>query len=106
MNNKKVNSYLSKYGFKNSCIHYQLESSELDAICVEKKLGVHSDSGALVVNTGEFTGRSPKDRYIVKDLITKNKVCITWDNYNILQIVIIRDPKNQLKIILIGLEKK
>ncbi|MFL2639442.1 MAG: phosphoenolpyruvate carboxykinase (ATP) [Flavobacteriaceae bacterium] len=81
MNNKKVNSYLSKYGFKNSCIHYQLESSELDAICVEKKLGVHSDSGALVVNTGEFTGRSPKDRYIVKDLITKNKVW--WGDINI-----------------------
>ena len=81
MNNKKVNSFLSKYGFKNSCIHYQLESSELDTICIEKKLGVYSDSGALVVNTGEFTGRSPRDRYIVKDQITKNKVW--WGDINL-----------------------
>jgi len=81
MNNKKVNSFLSKHGFKNSFIHYQLESSELNTICIEKKIGVYSDSGALVVNTGEFTGRSPRDRYIVKDRITKNKVW--WGDINL-----------------------
>ena len=81
MNNKKVNSFLSKYGFKNSSIHYQLDSNELETICIKKKLGVYSDSGALVVNTGKFTGRSPRDRYIVDDRITKNKVW--WGDINL-----------------------
>ncbi len=36
--------------------------------------GVVTESGAVAVNTGEFTGRSPKDKYIVKDAVTENKV--------------------------------
>jgi phosphoenolpyruvate carboxykinase (ATP) len=35
----------------------------------------------LAINTGEFTGRSPKDRFIVKDDITKDKVW--WGDINI-----------------------
>ncbi|MEJ2162357.1 MAG: phosphoenolpyruvate carboxykinase (ATP), partial [Robiginitalea sp.] len=33
-----------------------------------------ADSGALAVNTGEFTGRAPQDRFIVRDQITEDKV--------------------------------
>ncbi len=40
-----------------------------------------SSTGALVINTGRFTGRSPKDRYIVKDSITKSTV--DWGDINI-----------------------
>ncbi len=36
-----------------------------------------TDTGAVAVKTGVFTGRSPKDRYIVKDDITKDTIC--WD---------------------------
>ena len=32
--------------------------------------GIVTDSGAVAVKTGIFTGRSPKDRYIVKDDVT------------------------------------
>ena len=39
--------------------------------------GAITDSGAVAVKTGVFTGRSPKDRYIVKDDITKDT--INWD---------------------------
>jgi len=39
-----------------------------------------SDSGALVVRTGTFTGRSPKDRYIVRDAITDQQVW--WGSVN------------------------
>ena len=39
--------------------------------------GVLTDIGAVAVKTGIFTGRSPKDRYIVKDSITENT--IYWD---------------------------
>jgi len=40
-----------------------------------------SSTGALVVNTGKFTGRAPKDRYIVKDAYTENTV--DWGDVNI-----------------------
>lgn len=34
--------------------------------------GVLTESGAVAVNTGIFTGRSPKDKYIVKDDVTRD----------------------------------
>ncbi|HFA50486.1 MAG TPA: phosphoenolpyruvate carboxykinase (ATP) [Bacteroidetes bacterium] len=40
-----------------------------------------SSTGALAVNTGKFTGRSPKDRFIVKDAMTENTV--DWGEINI-----------------------
>ncbi|MEN3323320.1 phosphoenolpyruvate carboxykinase (ATP) [Mariniflexile soesokkakense] len=72
---------LEKYGIKNSKIKYQLSPEKLHAIAVEKGQGVEASSGALAVNTGEFTGRSPKDRFIVEDDITRERVW--WGNINI-----------------------
>lgn len=40
--------------------------------------GAITDNGAVAVKTGIFTGRSPKDRYIVKDEVTENT--IYWDD--------------------------
>lgn len=42
--------------------------------------GKLSSSGALVVKTGKFTGRSPKDRFIVKDARTEHSV--DWGDIN------------------------
>nr|WP_315149374.1 phosphoenolpyruvate carboxykinase (ATP) [uncultured Flavobacterium sp.] len=39
--------------------------------------GALTDTGCVAVKTGIFTGRSPKDRYIVKDDVTKDTIC--WD---------------------------
>lgn len=39
--------------------------------------GAVTDTGAVAVKTGVFTGRSPKDRYIVKDAVTSDT--IYWD---------------------------
>ena len=36
--------------------------------------GLLTDTGALAIDTGEFTGRSPKDRFIVEDELTKKIV--------------------------------
>ncbi len=62
-------------------IFYQLSSEELISHAVSKGEGVLSDAGALVIDTGEFTGRSPKDRFIVKDELTINN--IDWNEFNI-----------------------
>jgi phosphoenolpyruvate carboxykinase (ATP) len=72
---------LSSHGINNSRIFYQLSSEDLHQITVLNKLGEEVDSGALAVNTGEFTGRSPMDRFIVKDNITDDKVW--WGDVNI-----------------------
>ena len=55
------------------------------AALVEKTIikgqGTLSSTGALVVKTGKFTGRSPKDRFVVKDETTHDKV--DWGDVNI-----------------------
>ncbi|TXD82553.1 phosphoenolpyruvate carboxykinase (ATP) [Subsaximicrobium wynnwilliamsii] len=72
---------LEHYGIKNAKVRYQLPPDELQKITVDKGQGVETASGTLAVNTGEFTGRSPQDRFIVKDDITKDRVW--WSNINI-----------------------
>ena len=72
---------LHENGITHKNFHYQLSSDELHKITIAKGMGVESSLGAIAVNTGEFTGRSPLDRFIVKDEITKDK--IWWGNINI-----------------------
>ena len=72
---------LEAYGIKNAKVKYQLSPKELHELTLAKGQGIEVSSGALAVNTGEFTGRSPKDRFIVKDSITEGKVW--WGNINI-----------------------
>ena len=62
-------------------IYYQLSPEELISQSVEKGEGVLSDTGALVIDTGEFTGRSPKDKFIVKDQLTISS--IDWNEISI-----------------------
>lgn len=81
-NNQTAKSIsLDEYGIKNAQVHYQLSPEKLHDITIEKGMGVEASSGALAVNTGEFTGRSPKDRFIVKDDVTKDRVW--WGDINI-----------------------
>ncbi|RKE98511.1 phosphoenolpyruvate carboxykinase (ATP) [Ichthyenterobacterium magnum] len=72
---------LDQYGIKNAKVRYQLSPEQLHDLTIAKEQGVEASSGAIAVNTGEFTGRSPKDRFIVKDDITKDRVW--WGNINI-----------------------
>lgn len=62
-------------------IHYQLTPAELIEMAIYNGEGKLADSGALAVDTGEFTGRSPKDRFIVADEITEDAVW--WGDINI-----------------------
>ncbi|MEO5911128.1 MAG: phosphoenolpyruvate carboxykinase (ATP) [Pelobium sp.] len=67
--------------FKNLTIHHQLTVPELVEKVITRGEGKLADSGALAVDTGFFTGRSPKDRFIVEDELTKNLVW--WGDVNI-----------------------
>lgn len=62
-------------------VHYNLAPAALTEHTIKKGLGKLSNSGALTINTGTFTGRSPKDRFIVKDDITKDTV--DWGDINL-----------------------
>lgn len=51
---------------------------DLVAEALRQGVGRLTADGALVVETGAFTGRSPKDKFIVRDALTENTVW--WDN--------------------------
>lgn len=65
----------------NDQIHYQSTPEELVQDVLRIGEGVLNDSGALIIQTGEFTGRSPKDKFTVKDEITQDTV--HWNDFNI-----------------------
>ena len=71
---------LEKYGILNvSEIIYNpsydyLYNEELNSSLEGFEKGQLSELGAVNVMTGEFTGRSPKDKYIVKDSVTENTI--------------------------------
>ncbi|HEY1113130.1 MAG TPA: phosphoenolpyruvate carboxykinase (ATP) [Chitinophagaceae bacterium] len=71
-----------KIGLKNTeSIHYQSTPDELVQDTLRMGEGTLTDTGALAIRTGEFTGRSPKDKFTVKDEITADTV--HWNNFNI-----------------------
>ncbi|HQZ49513.1 MAG: phosphoenolpyruvate carboxykinase (ATP) [Chitinophagaceae bacterium] len=73
---------LLNLGLKNTeSIHYQSTPEELVQDALRIGEGVLNDTGALVIKTGEFTGRSPKDKFFVKDEITTDSV--HWNEFNI-----------------------
>lgn len=61
-------------------VHYQENAQSLIDQTVFLDLGKISDTGALCVNTGKFTGRSPENKYFVKDAITEKT--IDWGGFN------------------------
>ncbi|MAM18316.1 MAG: phosphoenolpyruvate carboxykinase (ATP), partial [Gramella sp.] len=72
---------LETYGIRNARVHYQLTAEELHEETIRLGQGKETNFGALAINTGKFTGRSPKDRFIVKDEVTKDRVW--WGDINI-----------------------
>ncbi|NAW52041.1 phosphoenolpyruvate carboxykinase (ATP) [Elizabethkingia argentiflava] len=72
---------LEKFGLNNGNVKWQLPPEELEKDTVRYEQGFVAGSGALAINTGEFTGRSPQDRFIVRDEITQDRVW--WGKVNI-----------------------
>jgi phosphoenolpyruvate carboxykinase (ATP) len=61
-------------------IYMNLSSDELVEMALARNEGVLAANKALTVTTGVRTGRSPKDRFIVKDATTENDV--DWNTIN------------------------
>ncbi len=78
---------LSQYGIKDvkKIIHNpsyeELYKDETNPALTGYEKGVETKSGAVDVFTGVYTGRSPKDKYLVKDEVTEDTVWWTTDEY-------------------------
>lgn len=79
---KNPTAKLEDLGICNYRKAYWNESPEfLQEATIIRDQGQLSDQGALIIKTGKFTGRSPLDRFIVKDKITENHV--DWNAINL-----------------------
>ncbi|MBR6370575.1 MAG: phosphoenolpyruvate carboxykinase (ATP), partial [Bacteroidaceae bacterium] len=78
---------LSVYGINGSTViahnpsYEELFKEETKAGLEGFDKGVNTELGAVNVMTGIYTGRSPKDKYIVKDAQSESKVWWTTDEY-------------------------
>ena len=73
-------SWLSNLGFDKPEISYQSDHQFLTQETLRLNRGRLTNKNVLTINTGVFTGRSPEDRFIVKDAHTENK--IWWGDIN------------------------
>jgi len=70
---------LESHGFNNlKAVYWNLAPSSLYREAIRRGEGQLSKDGALVVLTGQHTGRSAKDKFVVRDAETENNVW--WDN--------------------------
>jgi phosphoenolpyruvate carboxykinase (ATP) len=78
---KPTNTSVTDLGIEDGKAHWNLPPEQLATIAVEAGQAKMTSSGAIAIDTGEFTGRSPKDKFTVKDDVTANAVW--WNNFNI-----------------------
>ena len=78
---KNSSASLADLGLNVSVAHWNLSPEELVQKTLELGQGELNDTGALCVSTGKFTGRSPKDKFTVKDEVTEKSV--DWGDVNI-----------------------
>ena len=72
---------LAEHGIRNINIAYwNLGSAQLLEHAVRRHEGLFAKGGAYVVGTGQFTGRSPKDKFIVRDQNTE--AAVQWGPVN------------------------
>jgi len=77
MQNKQIVNQIIE---KASVAHLNLSTEALIEKALERGEGKLTDSGALAADTGEFTGRSPKDKFSVCDELTEDVVW--WGDVN------------------------
>ena len=72
---------LSQHGIRNvEVAHWNLGTAQLMEKALQRHEGLLADGGALAVRTGQFTGRSPKDKYVVREASTE--ATVDWGSVN------------------------
>jgi len=74
---------VASLGLTTKSVRYNAAEATLLESALKKNEGVLSSDGALIVNTGKFTGRSPKDKHIVRE--PGSEVDIWWDGNNAME---------------------
>lgn len=70
---------LEQQGFRNlKAVHWNLTAPRLYEIAVSRGEGLVAKNGPLVVLTGQHTGRSASDKFVVRDAASENQVW--WEN--------------------------
>lgn len=77
---KPANTSLMDLGILDGKTYWNLTSNELIQIALRKEGALRTSTGAIAVDTGEFTGRCPKDKFIVRDSVTEKDVW--WGSVN------------------------
>ena len=78
---KSKSATVASLGLSNvAAAYWNLNPAELIEETIVRGEGFLTDTGALAVDTGEFTGRSPKDKFVVYDSVTKDS--IWWGDVN------------------------
>ena len=73
-------SEMEQIGIIPSALYCNLSQKEWRAQELSRKEGRLSDNNTMIVNTGIYTGRSPKDRFIVRNKSTEH--LIDWGEVN------------------------
>lgn len=71
---------INGYPISPSKVYRNPSVDDLVNMAVERREGVLASNGALTVYTGKYTGRSPDDKFIVRDERTRDTV--DWGNVN------------------------
>ena len=71
---------MEQIGIIPSALNCNLTQKEWRAQELDRKEGRLSDNSTMIVNTGIYTGRSPKDRFIVRN--KSNEHLIDWGEIN------------------------
>ncbi len=72
---------LEELGFRNlNQIYWQLHTPQLYEQALRRQEGFISHMGPIVVHTGDQTGRSPKDKFVVREASTESD--IWWGSVN------------------------
>jgi phosphoenolpyruvate carboxykinase (ATP) len=74
-----IRAQLAKFGLRwTNCVSWNAHETELFQDAVERGEGTVTAAGALSVSTCTHTGRSPKDKFIVRNIGSEDTVW--WDN--------------------------
>jgi phosphoenolpyruvate carboxykinase (ATP) len=71
---------LDREGIKTARVHWNLPAPTLYEEAIRRREGLIAADGPLVCRTGQHTGRSPNDKFIVRDASSANE--IAWGKVN------------------------